>query len=50
MTEKRFRHLPIMDAGRLVGIVSMGDIVRSQASNAAIEVHYLRDYIAGYYH
>lgn len=30
MTEKRFRHLPIMDRGELVGIISMKDIVESQ--------------------
>jgi CBS domain-containing protein len=30
MTEKRFRHIPIMDAGRLIGIVSIGDIVKAQ--------------------
>lgn len=30
MTEKRFRHLPIMDEGRLIGIISIGDIVKAQ--------------------
>jgi CBS domain-containing protein len=50
MTEKRFRHLPIMHEGKLAGIVSMGDVVRAQCSLAETEAHYLRDYIAGYYH
>ncbi|MCI0397976.1 MAG: CBS domain-containing protein [Chloroflexi bacterium] len=30
MTEKRFRHLPILDKGRLVGIISIGDIIKAQ--------------------
>ena len=30
MTEKRIRHLPVMDQGKLVGIVSLGDLVRAQ--------------------
>jgi CBS domain-containing protein len=49
MTEKRFRHLPIMDAGRLTAILSLGDIVRALCSDAQTEARYLRDYIAGHY-
>lgn len=30
MTERRFRHLPVLDAGRLVGIISIGDILKAQ--------------------
>lgn len=30
MTEKRFRHLPIMDQGRLIGIISIGDVLKAQ--------------------
>jgi CBS domain-containing protein len=30
MTEKRIRHLPVLDQGKLVGIVSLGDLVRAQ--------------------
>ena len=30
MTEKRFRHIPILDADRLIGIISVGDIVKAQ--------------------
>jgi CBS domain-containing protein len=30
MTEKRIRHLPVMDQGKLVGMVSLGDLVRAQ--------------------
>ena len=30
MTEKRFRHLPIVDNGRIIGIISIGDVVKAQ--------------------
>lgn len=30
MTERRFRHLPIMDEGRLIGIISIGDVMKAQ--------------------
>ncbi len=33
MTEKRIRHLPVMDKGKLVGIVSLGDVVKAQRDN-----------------
>ena len=33
MTEKRIRHLPVMDQGKLVGIVSLGDLVRAQRNH-----------------
>lgn len=47
MTEKRFRHLPIMDGGKLVGIVSQGDIVKEHSKHHQFEAHYLRDYVTG---
>lgn len=49
MTVNRFRHMPIMHEGKLVGMVSLGDVVRSQLTTAQSEARYLRDYIAGYY-
>jgi CBS domain-containing protein len=49
MTEKRFRHMPIMHAGKLVGIVSLGDVVRSQLTTVQAEMTYLQDYIRGDY-
>lgn len=49
MTEKRFRHIPVMDGGKLVGIVSIGDLVRSQLTTTQAEARYMRDYIAGAY-
>ncbi len=30
MTEKRFRHMPVLDEGKLAGIVSIGDVVKAQ--------------------
>lgn len=41
MTKKRFRHLPVMDRGKLVGIVSMGDIVKAQRDQYHGEVETL---------
>jgi CBS domain-containing protein len=45
MTEKRFRHLPIMDQGKLVGIVSIGDIVKAQISHYKGEIDTLQTQI-----
>jgi len=39
-----------MQDGQLVGMISIGDVVRTQCSLAETEVHYLRDYINGSYH
>ena len=49
MTENRCRHLPILESGRVVGIISIGDLVSSiiQAQESAI--HELEKYISGDY-
>lgn len=47
MTKGRFRHLPIMDGGELVGIVSIGDVVKSRLDQQADEVSALRAYVTG---
>ncbi len=47
MTTGRFRHLPIMDAGKLLGIVSIGDIVKARLSQQEQEVDSLKAYVAG---
>ena len=49
ITENHIRHLPVMDNGKLVGVVSIGDIIREEVSEAAVENRYLKDYIAGVY-
>lgn len=47
MTRQRFRHLPIMEDGRLVGIVSIGDVVKRRIDDAEHETQALREYVAG---
>jgi CBS domain-containing protein len=49
MTNNRVRHVPIMDGKRLVGLMSVGDIVKTQMSHYEIENRYLRQYIEGNY-
>ena len=46
MTEHRFRHLPVMDAGKPIGMVSIGDLVKAKLKDVTVEVKYLRDYIS----
>lgn len=41
MTEKHFRHLPIMDQGRLAGIISIGDVVKAQITEYQGEIETL---------
>ena len=47
MTVKRFRHLPVMDKGKLIGIVSIGDIVKAQLSQYRGEIETLETQIIG---
>jgi len=47
MTEGRFRHLPVVEDGRLAGIVSIGDVVKSRLEELESETTTLRQYIAG---
>jgi CBS domain-containing protein len=47
MTTKRIRHLPVSDGGRLVGIVSIGDLLNACRSEAEEENSHLRQYIHG---
>ncbi|MEW5795666.1 MAG: CBS domain-containing protein, partial [Candidatus Zixiibacteriota bacterium] len=45
MTNNRIRHVPIVDNRCLIGLLSLGDIVKSQLTNIEIENRYLRKYI-----
>ena len=45
MTERRIRHLPVMERGRLVGLVSIGDLVKRRIEDAEHETETLKTYI-----
>lgn len=45
MTERRIRHLPVVDGGRVVGIVSIGDLVKYRIDKIENEAAAMRDYI-----
>jgi CBS domain-containing protein len=45
MTERRFRHLPVISDGALVGIVSIGDVVKHHVAEVTIEATAMREYI-----
>jgi CBS domain-containing protein len=45
MTEHRIRHLPVIEAGQLAGMISIGDIVKAQHDELSRENHYLKSYI-----
>lgn len=47
MTAGRFRHLPVIEHGALLGIVSIGDIVKARIMQQEYEVDSLRAYVAG---
>jgi len=49
MTEKKIRHLPVLDNGKLVGIISIGDVVKSVIDQQKSEIDGLRNYITGSY-
>lgn len=46
MTDRRIRHLPVVKAGRLVGIVSIGDLVKSKIAETEAEAEHLKAYIS----
>jgi CBS domain-containing protein len=47
MTEGRFRHLPVVDKGKMVGIISIGDVVKHRLQELETERQQLHEYIAG---
>ncbi len=46
MTTHRFRHMPVVDRGELVGIISIGDVVKMRIAEAEMETNAMREYIA----
>lgn len=49
MTDRKVRHLPVMENDELKGILSIGDLVKALISKQKVEIHDLRDYITGTY-
>ena len=47
MTENRLRHLPVMDGGRLLGLISIGDLVKDIISEQKFIIEQLEHYISG---
>ena len=47
MTENRLRHLPVLDNGKLIGVVSIGDLVKDIISQQEFVIRQLEHYIAG---
>jgi CBS domain-containing protein len=47
MTERRFRHLPVIEDGRMIGIISIGDVVKHRLQELEAETNLLQGYIAG---
>lgn len=47
MTEKKIRHLPVVDAGRLCGLISIGDLMAAEAHNRQTTIEYMHEYLYG---
>ena len=48
MTEGRFRHMPVLEGGELVGLISLGDVVKARLSELAMEKDALQGMIMGH--
>jgi CBS domain-containing protein len=48
MTDGRFRHMPVMQDGRMVGLISIGDVVKARLSELSTEVDALEGMIKGF--
>ena len=48
MTDRRIRHVPVVDRGEVVGIVSIGDLVKFTSKQQSFEIKYLTEYINAY--
>lgn len=49
MTDKRLRHIPVLEDGKLIGIVTIGDVVKQIISEQEYTIHQLENYISGGY-
>ncbi len=45
MTEQRIRHLPVAEHGDIVGVISIGDVVKFQSRQQSVQIQYLTEYI-----
>ena len=45
MSDRRIRHAPVIDGGTLVGMISIGDLVKFRSAQQSFEIKYLKDYI-----
>jgi signal-transduction protein with cAMP-binding, CBS, and nucleotidyltransferase domain len=46
MTDRRIRHVPVVEDGQVVGIVSIGDVVKFKSNQQSYEIQYLHEYIS----
>ncbi|MDF1544264.1 MAG: CBS domain-containing protein [bacterium] len=49
MTQNKIRHIPILEKNRIIGLLSIGDMVKAQISHMEVENRYLKNYIEGSY-
>jgi len=48
MVEKNIRHLPVFEQNKVIGMLSIRDIIQTQVKKLTSEIHYLKDYITGF--
>ena len=48
MTDGRFRHLPVIEAGKMIGLISIGDVVKARLSELSMERDALADMVMGH--
>jgi CBS domain-containing protein len=49
MTQERIRHIPVLDCGKLAGLLSIGDVVKHVSDEREVEVKHLTNYVTGKY-